>query len=128
MRRYVREPEQPESGGACFRETNEPIDPPRGEFIGALRIFKTRRHGLKAEASLAGIHNVRRAGPVEPVWCRARHCAVGGDPVENDVEKERGPGFIADLRQFPDCRVRVTIWFQRWIGSLEIVRQKDVAI
>ena len=58
MRRYVGKPEQPKSGGACFRETNKPIDPPRGEFMGALRIFKTRRHGLKAEASLARIHCV----------------------------------------------------------------------
>ena len=89
MRRYVGEPEQPESGGACFRETNEPIDPPRGEFIRALRIFETRRHGLKAEASLARIDDVRRAGPVEPVRRRARHGAVGGDPVKNDVEQQR---------------------------------------
>ena len=128
MRRYVGKPEQPESGGACFRETNEPIDPPCGELACALRIFETRRHGLKAKARLARIHNVRRAGPIEPVRRRAGHCAVGGDPVENDVEQQRQPRLIADRREFPDCRVRVTIWFQRRIGALEIVRQKDVAI
>jgi hypothetical protein len=50
------------------------------------------------------------------------------DTVKNDVEQQRQFRLIADLRQFPNCRVHVTTWFHRWIGSFEIVRQKDVAI
>ena len=50
---YVGKPEQPESGGACFRETNELIDPPCGELACALRILEARGHGLKAKARLA---------------------------------------------------------------------------
>ena len=128
MRRYVRQPEQPESGGARFRETNETIDPPRGQLPRPLRILKTRGHRLQTELSLTGVDDVVRSRPIEPVRRRAGHGTVHSDAVENHVEQQRESRLAGDRRQLLDRRIGVPGGLQGRVGSLEIVREKNVAV
>ena len=118
----VREPEQPKTRAACFREADQPVDPPRRQLARSKGIVEAGGHGLEAELSLARVYDVGRARPVEPVRSRARHCAFGGDAIENDIQKQREPGLAADRGQLLDCRVCIAARFQCGIGSLEIVR------
>ncbi len=128
MRRYVRQPEQPESGGARFRETNETVDPPRGKLSRPLRVLKTRRYSLQTELSLTWVDDVVRSRPIEPVRRRAGHGAVDSDPVKNHVKQQRESRLAGDRRQFLDRPVGVCRGLQGGIGPLEIVREKNVAV
>src|ERR1041385_9091238 len=93
-----------------------------------MRIVKACGDGIETELGLARIDNVRRTGAIEPVGCRARHRTLGGDAVENDIEKQRQPDLATDCCKLLDGSVSVAMRFQRGIGSFENVGEEDIPL
>ena len=107
---------------------------------------RMRRSAHHAANSPARCGSSKRAGtasrpssPGEDPQCPPRRTGRTSEAPSAPSRRRRRSGrerrraaatarLIADRREFPDCRVRVTVRFQRGIGALEIVRQKDVAI